>query len=286
MRLNHLNLVLKKVKSAAGAFGPLLALALAGCLSLATPAWAVPTMPSQVYGNVTVNGVAAAAGVPVTASINGIQYASTVVDSLGRFGYPPAPFQIPADDPGTPAVEGGVDGNVVQLYAAGVAAAQFTFASGGVLNLNLAVTSGLPPASPPAQPASNPAPAPAPVSPTPAPATTTPVVISPTTAPAPVPTTASALPVVVPAPASTTGPAPTPAQTQTSVPSPKSNAGQSPVPARTPEPTPTITQQASQTAAAPEAPGVTLSYPVIGGIAGLIIVIIIILPFALKHRSK
>jgi len=149
-----------KWSNLAGAFGPLLALVLILTLAVASSVWAMPQMPQQLYGNVTMNGGAAPAGVPVVASIDGVEYASTVTDASGKYGYSPQFFRIPGDDPVTPAKEGGVAGDTVQLSVAGAATATTNFASGSVANLNLAVTPQANPATPPTPPAPAPTVAP------------------------------------------------------------------------------------------------------------------------------
>jgi hypothetical protein len=105
-------------------------------------------MPYQLYGNVTVDGLTAQAGIDIGAYIGGTLFASTTTDSAGRYGYDPEFFRIPADDPDTPAKEGGVNGEQVEIRVSGIAAATTAFYSGIINNLNLSVTSNTPPAIP------------------------------------------------------------------------------------------------------------------------------------------
>ncbi|KTB49353.1 hypothetical protein DEALK_02660 [Dehalogenimonas alkenigignens] len=72
------------------------------------------------------------------AKIGGVTYSSTAIDSQGRYGYSPV-FQVPADDPDTPAKEGGVAGDTVSIYVAGVLATTTTFQNGVVAQLNLSI---------------------------------------------------------------------------------------------------------------------------------------------------
>ncbi|MEK7281814.1 MAG: hypothetical protein AAB037_05665 [Chloroflexota bacterium] len=106
----------------------------------ATPALAVPQIPHQLYGTVTIKGSAAPAGVTISANIGGTQYASVTTDAQGRYGYSPSFFRVPADDPDTTAKEGGAAGETIQMYVAGVAVATTTFTYGAIENLPLTVT--------------------------------------------------------------------------------------------------------------------------------------------------
>ncbi len=121
----------------AGTFSLLLILALMLTIAMAIPVSAFPQMPYQISGNVMLNSSAAPAGVSITAKINGVQYASTITDSLGRYGYSPAFFRIPADDPATTTIEGGRNGDIVQLYVAGVLGGTTTFSSGSITEVDL-----------------------------------------------------------------------------------------------------------------------------------------------------
>ncbi len=100
---------------------------------------AVPQMPHQLGGQVTVNGSPAPAGLSVSASINGVEYASGTTDAQGEYGISSA-FRVSADDPVTPAVEGGTNGDTINLYVDGIPAGSTTFSSGSVDTLDLSVT--------------------------------------------------------------------------------------------------------------------------------------------------
>jgi hypothetical protein len=77
-----------------------------------------------------------------------VQYATTTTDTSGKYGYNPAFFRIPADDPDTLAKEGGVNGDTVQLSVGGVAATKAVFSSGGTINLDLSVSRATAPMAP------------------------------------------------------------------------------------------------------------------------------------------
>jgi hypothetical protein len=68
----------------------------------------------------------------VEAKIDGVLYAATYTKD-GRFGYDPY-FKIPADTPYTEEVEGGRDGDAVQIYLDGEEILEFTFESGRISN--------------------------------------------------------------------------------------------------------------------------------------------------------
>jgi hypothetical protein len=238
----------------ARAVWPLLFLALILSFALARPAFAVPSMPCQIYGIVTISGIPASSGVSVTASINGVRYAETQTDALGRYGYEPNYLRIPAGDPSaTPAIKGGVEGDTVQISVNGATAAATTFVSGGVINLNLAVSAGQKTPSSPSQVSSGPASSPAPT-------------VMLTTTPAP--------PIVTPAQSSA------PSQSEFDI------AKSNPTAVWTPEPASSPAPQKPASAAAPAPSGFGLTYPVIGGIAALLLVIVITLTYLLRRRPN
>jgi hypothetical protein len=136
-----MNSMTKKSKGLAGVFGLLVALVMV--LGLATPVFAVPQPPHQFYGNVTIGGVQAAGGTPISAKIGLVEYASTTVDTDGKYGYNPL-FRVPADDPATPAIEGGVAGDTIQFLVGTTAAQTGTFAIGGITQLNLSIVGAAP----------------------------------------------------------------------------------------------------------------------------------------------
>jgi len=96
------------------------------------------SLPHQFWGAVTIDGVAASDGTEVEAKIDGITYEETTT-SGGRYGWDPE-FQVPADDPDTAQVEGGVNGDIVDFYVGGIYATNYVFSSGGADELDLAVT--------------------------------------------------------------------------------------------------------------------------------------------------
>ena len=123
-------------RTLAGAFGLLLALALV--LGLVAPVLAVPGIPMQRYGDVTIDGLPAPVLTEVRAEIDGVVYATTTVDANGQYGMAPN-FVIPADDPDTPAKEGGVAGvDDVDLFVGGTLATTVAFEAGSV-RLDLAL---------------------------------------------------------------------------------------------------------------------------------------------------
>ncbi len=101
-------------------------------------AGAVPQMPHMFYGDVTIDGVAAADGILVEAKINGVTYASTTTLD-GKYGYSPL-FTVPADDPDTIEKEGGVAWGGFDFYVDGFYVATWVFEIGGVDWFDLDVT--------------------------------------------------------------------------------------------------------------------------------------------------
>ncbi|MDD5082391.1 MAG: hypothetical protein PHU08_03360, partial [Dehalococcoidales bacterium] len=106
----------------------------------APAALAFPQMPHQFYGSVTINSQPAPPGVPVSVRINGLDYAETTTDDQGRYGYSPAFFIIPADNPETVEREGGTSGDRLEFYAAGWLAGNAIFGFGQVTRLDMAVS--------------------------------------------------------------------------------------------------------------------------------------------------
>ena len=94
---------------------------------------AVPQMPHRFWGSVTVAGQPALNGTLVEAKINNITYASTTTLNENY------DFQVPADDPDTPEIEGGKTGDLILFYVARTYATNYTFAIGGTTPLNLSV---------------------------------------------------------------------------------------------------------------------------------------------------
>ncbi|GAI62756.1 unnamed protein product, partial [marine sediment metagenome] len=89
----------KATRMLGGALGLLLVLTLV--LMPAVPVLAVPQMPHQFYGTVTIGEHLDLEGTIVSAQIGGKEYASTTVDAEGRYGYSPdyggtGIFKVPA----------------------------------------------------------------------------------------------------------------------------------------------------------------------------------------------
>jgi hypothetical protein len=118
-------------------------LAIFACTFNATFIWAIPQIPHQLFGNAMTGGIAASPGKSVVAKIGGITYASTLTDAQGRYGYNPI-FMVPADDLDTPAKEGGVAGEIIELYLDNTLSATATFQYGGIQQVNLAAPGPLP----------------------------------------------------------------------------------------------------------------------------------------------
>lgn len=95
---------------------------------------AQPLMPHRFYGEV--------AGFPdgtlVEAKIEGVTYANTTTLN-GTYGYLPNVFDVPGDDPNTPEKEGGVTGDTVNFYVAGIFVTSYTFESGASTRLDLSI---------------------------------------------------------------------------------------------------------------------------------------------------
>jgi hypothetical protein len=99
------------------------------------PVLAFPPMPSSFWGTVKFDGANVAAGTVVSAKINGIQFASTIIN-LGDIYYS---LDIPGDDPDTPGtIEGGVQGDTIVFYIGTIKATQTgTWKGGSIVSLDL-----------------------------------------------------------------------------------------------------------------------------------------------------
>jgi hypothetical protein len=103
------------------------------------PVQAMPPLPSSFYGTLTVNGSHVPAGLPVSAWINGVQYAlsSSLLSETGSF----YAISIPGDDPATPQIEGGVANDLITFKIENLVADQTgLWQSGSNLALNLTAT--------------------------------------------------------------------------------------------------------------------------------------------------
>ncbi|MBI2165443.1 MAG: hypothetical protein HYU29_03445 [Chloroflexi bacterium] len=124
---------------------------LAAIMVLVDTAKAVP-LPSHIFfGDVTVGGAPAADGLTIEACIGGVNYAKstqgTTTTKAGTYGTQGKSddFQVRADDTGTPALEGGVNGQTVVFFVKGVQAttspSAVTFKSAEITRVDLSVTS-------------------------------------------------------------------------------------------------------------------------------------------------
>ncbi len=123
----------------------LTAFAILICMLLANTghAWAFPPLPSSFWGTVKSSGINVPAGSTVSARINGQQYATTTVTLYN--GDTMYSLDVPGDDPGTPAVEGGVAGDTVAFYVNNTAAAQTAaWTSGALTHLDLTAANQAP----------------------------------------------------------------------------------------------------------------------------------------------
>ncbi len=111
---------------------------LCSLLAWGAPVLAAPPMPASFWGTVQQNGANVPDNTPVTAWINGVQYAQTqTVIYNGQSVYS---VDVPGDDPDTSAVEGGVNGNTVTFKVNGQSvAATGVWTEGSSVNLNLNV---------------------------------------------------------------------------------------------------------------------------------------------------
>ncbi len=109
----------------------------------ASPAGAVPALPSSFYGTVRVNAANVPDGTQVQALIGGQVMAVGVTQTYqGDSVYV---LDIPGDNPDTPAQDGGREGDVIQFSIGGVLADQTgQWRSGTNVNLNLTAVSATP----------------------------------------------------------------------------------------------------------------------------------------------
>lgn len=111
-------------------------LALIASLAGGTP----PPRPSSFFGTVTAGGNAAPAGTAVSAWIDGVKYAeATVFAADGTSVYR---LDVPADLPGTPAVEGGQPGQTVVFKVGGAQTSTAVWQEGTVVRLDITAPLG------------------------------------------------------------------------------------------------------------------------------------------------
>ncbi len=110
-------------------FGKFLTIALFALIMLGS-AYAVPGIPHQFYGFVTVDQ-APADGIPISAEINGVERASTVSIN-GNYGFNPSIFYVP--DPNSTNA-----GNTIEFFLSGgnTSVASYTFENGTSTRLDL-----------------------------------------------------------------------------------------------------------------------------------------------------
>ncbi len=101
------------------------------------PTFAFPPLPSGFYGSVKIDGVNVPAGTVVTARINGVQYASTVITTY--LGDTVFSLNVPGDDADSPGVvDGGVPGDMVVFFIGSRQAEQTApWTSGSNVPMNL-----------------------------------------------------------------------------------------------------------------------------------------------------
>ena len=119
-----------------------ISLVVIGLLLTSTPAaLAFPPLPSSFYGTVKVDGENVPDGTIVSTWINGVKYAEATVSLYA--GDTLYSLNVPGDDPATPDIEGGVEGDTVVFYIGGLVADQTgTWHSSTNVDLNL--TAGAP----------------------------------------------------------------------------------------------------------------------------------------------
>jgi hypothetical protein len=118
-----------------------LASALALLLASATTLAAPPPLPATFYGTAYLDGAPVPAGTAITAWIDGVQYAATSAFAEGAERV--YRMEVPADDPATPAIDGGRPGDTIIFQIAGYEADQSAFwESSGFSRLDLTATTG------------------------------------------------------------------------------------------------------------------------------------------------
>ena len=196
-------------------------------LLAAAPSLADSPRPSSFYGTVKVDGENVPDDILIIALINGDAY--TLGYTQTEQGNSVYSLEVPGDDPDTPELEGGREGDPVQFESDGVLSDQTgIWHSGSNVQLNLTLSTSH---------------TPTPLSPTPTPSPT------PTIPPSPTPTKTHT-PTNQPSPTPTIPPSPTPTKTHTPTnqPSPMpawtDTPTRQPAQANVPSPTPTLTVSA------------------------------------------
>lgn len=125
----------------------LLTVLLAGILLMSNivAAQAVPQLPSSIYGTVKVDGANVPVGAPISAWIEGVQYAVDLA-KLNKGGNTVYSLTVPADDPTTEKIEGGTAGDEIIFHIGDLVAVQTgTWAGGNQVNINLTGTTAATP---------------------------------------------------------------------------------------------------------------------------------------------
>ncbi len=103
---------------------------------IASPVLAVPGIPHQFFGNVSINDSAAPNGTTIKATVDGESYTTTVVN--GTYGYTPNSFFVQNPDPANNV------GKTIAFFVNDVQAAVSIFQTGFLTDLNLAITQSNP----------------------------------------------------------------------------------------------------------------------------------------------
>jgi len=106
--------------------------------------YAIPGIPHQFYGTVTIDGTPAPDGTMIFAIIETPEdfiYFTTTTTG-GSYGWDPT-LLVLADDPATPEIEGGVNGDMVIFYVDEYYVDYYIFENGAVTELNLEMTTSV-----------------------------------------------------------------------------------------------------------------------------------------------
>lgn len=226
--------------------------------SFSAPVYAVPVPPVCFSGTVTAGGVPVPDGTTVTAEIDGIQYAENITAD-GKYGVKPL-FKIPTDDADTLKKEGWADGDQLDFYVNGVKADQTV-----VFENNEFESAHMPPYTLDLTVSYLATPTPTGTS---TPTSTDMPTITPTGTPA-----GNITPTITTTPTPTHTPTRTPTMTST------------PTASVTPHPTSPLSPP--KTATPTPGDGLGGNWPLIGGIIGGVVVVVLAVSFLLlRHRAR
>ncbi|MBU0490235.1 MAG: hypothetical protein KKA73_22715 [Chloroflexi bacterium] len=109
-------------------------------LSAVTPAWAIPPRPSGFWGTAQVSGQNVPDGTVVSAWINGTRYTATATLTWNGDSF--YSIDVPGDDPDTPGIEGGHEGDTI-IFKIGEQTTNQTgvWHEGSNVELNLTISS-------------------------------------------------------------------------------------------------------------------------------------------------